>query len=79
MVFTTLWEEQANVEQALRSVTSEQMLKMAEEKHSPTHFLTMHLRNAMRGTNATFKKHPDGFTSYVPINWNPGPSCSETK
>jgi hypothetical protein len=38
MVFATLWEAQANVEQGLRSVTSE------------------HLRGAMRGSNATFKK-----------------------
>ena len=79
MVFATLWEATANVEQALRSVTSEQILKMAEEKHSSFNFLPRDVRRAMQNKNATFKKHPDGFTSYVPINWNPGPSCSETK
>jgi hypothetical protein len=75
MVFATPWEAQANVEQALRSVTSEQILKMAVDKYSSLNILPMHLRGAMRGTKATFKKHPNDFTSYVPINWNPGPTA----
>ena len=82
MAFKTLWEAQANLPQALRSVTSVQLLKAANEKHS-SNFATplnnANVRMAMGGRKATFKKHPDGFTSYVPINWNPGPSCSETK
>jgi hypothetical protein len=39
----------------------------------------MHVNKAMKGPIATFEKHPYAFTSYVPINWNPGPSCSEMK
>jgi hypothetical protein len=47
VLFAALWEAQADVEQALRSVTSEQILKMAEEKHSSNFpiFTSSHISN----------------------------------
>jgi hypothetical protein len=75
-VFVTLWEDQANVEQALRSVTSQQILKMANEKYSSFNALQFHVRGATSSKQATFKRHPYVLASYVPINWNPGPSCA---
>jgi hypothetical protein len=67
MAFKTLWEAQANLPQALRSVTSVQLLKAANEKHSFfTPLNNANVTNAMSGTKAAFKKSPDAFGSYIP-------------
>jgi hypothetical protein len=69
MVFKTLWEAQADLPQAFRSVTSVQLLKAANEKHS-SNFATplnnANVTNAMSGRKATFKKNPDALGSYIP-------------
>ena len=67
MVFKTVWEAQANLHQELRSVTSVQLLKAANEKHNfATPINKTNLTNALRGKKATFKKNPGSFGSYIP-------------
>jgi hypothetical protein len=68
MAFKTR-EAQANPPQALRSATSVQLLKAANEKHS-SNFATplnyANVRMATGGRKAAFKKNPDALGSYIP-------------
>jgi hypothetical protein len=80
MAFKTLWEAQANLPQALRSVTSVQLLKAANEKHSfssPINNANVRMAMTMGGSKATFKKHPDAFGSYIQAEEGGPPRASE--